>query len=123
MKDPAFESGIVKIISQQTDAMNEQERKSCEIFIHEEQSIAPSTASSSFAAEAVKKARAALENKRKYIDLTFIPPTTNIVERLFNECRLILTDYRSCMHPDTFQDVMMLKANRTLWNVTLIQKL
>jgi hypothetical protein len=41
----------------------------------------------------------ALKKKRKvvlseFIDTAWIPPTSNIVERLFSSARLVLTDYR-----------------------------
>ena len=122
VKDPEFESGIVKIITEQTDAMNEEEKKSCEIFLNPQQApYVPSTSSGSFSQDAVKQAKAMLENKRKYIDLKFVAPTTNKVERLFSLCGLILTDNRSNMHTDTFEMVMMLKANRSVWDVNTVQ--
>ena len=48
-----------------------------------------------------KKRKISAESK--YIDLTWIPPTSNIVERLFSAARLVLTDYRKSMFdPDLY---------------------
>jgi hypothetical protein len=70
----------------------------------------------------------ALMNKRRkvsyseYANLTYIPPTSNIVERLFSSCRLVLTDYRKSMTPYTFECIMFLKVNRNYWDINLVSK-
>jgi len=58
----------------------------------------------------------------KYIDLTWIPPTSNIVERLFSAARLVLTDYRKSMDDYSFECLMFLKTNKNFWDLTLFNK-
>ena len=60
-------------------------------------------------------AQRALKNKRRrkvisdeYSCLTFVLPTSNAVEWLFSNARLVLTDYHKSMTPYTFEDVMFL---------------
>jgi hypothetical protein len=61
----------------------------------------------------------ALKNKRRkivhgeYLNLNFVPPTSNVVERLFSNARLVLTEYRKSMTPYTFECVMFLKSTGT----------
>ena len=81
-----------------------------------------------YALQALKKNRKVVKNG--FIDMTFIPPTSNIVERLFSAARLILTDYRKSMSPYTFElspytfeCVMFLKSNRKLWDASLVSNL
>ena len=56
-----------------------------------------------------------LKNKRRkvvhgeYSSLNFVPPTSNVVEHLFSNARLVLTDYRKSMTPYTFECVIFLK--------------
>ena len=69
-----------------------------------------------------------LKNKRRkvvhgeYSSLNFVPPTSNVVERLFSNARLVLTDYRKSMTPYTFECVMFLKINRGFWNLDTVAK-
>ncbi|KAG2896170.1 hypothetical protein PC114_g15209 [Phytophthora cactorum] len=47
-----------------------------------------------------------------------VPPTLNTCERLFSECKMILTLQRSCMLPAHFEMLMFLRANKDMWDVT-----
>jgi len=60
---------------------------------------------------------------KKYHDVSYIPPTSDVVERLFSKCKLILTDNRKAMTPYTFECVVFLGVNRVLWDKIEIQKL
>lgn len=44
------------------------------------------------------------------------PPTSNRCERLFSECKYVLSSHRSSMKPAVFEQLMFLKANRDLWS-------
>ena len=72
---------------------------------------------------------AALKTKKRkivpssYNNVSQIPPTSNIVERLFSSARLVLTDYRKSMTPYTFECVMFLKFNRNNWDNVLVSKI
>lgn len=47
-----------------------------------------------------------------------IPPTSNHCERLFSQCKLILTPLRSSFLPVNFEIIVFLRANRELWDFT-----
>ncbi|ETI33442.1 hypothetical protein F443_19877 [Phytophthora nicotianae P1569] len=44
------------------------------------------------------------------------PPTSNTVERLFSQCKLVLTPQRTCMLPANIEMLAFLRVNRDLWN-------
>ena len=76
-------------------------------------------------------AQTALLGKRKHNDITvtseyedvsYINPTSNIVERLFSVGSMILTDIRSRLLPRHFESLLFLKVNRSFWNPLLVSK-
>jgi hypothetical protein len=81
----------------------------------------PSKPDTPYALQALKKKRKVVN--AEFIDLSFTPPTSNIVDRLFSASRLVLTDYRKSMSPYTFECVMFLKSNRKLWDASLVSNL
>ncbi|KAE9052818.1 hypothetical protein PR001_g138 [Phytophthora rubi] len=49
-----------------------------------------------------------------------IPPTSNIVERLFSQCKLVLTPQRHSMHPTNFEQLAFLRVNRSMRDVSSV---
>jgi hypothetical protein len=121
---PDFENGLVKLQDELWEELAPEEELLMRPFLLENstvQLISP-TKPSSLAAAALKT------KKRKivscpYINVSQIPPTSNIVERLFSAARLVLTDYRKSMTPYTFECVMFLKFNRNYWDNVLVSKM
>lgn len=121
---PDFENGLVKLQDELWEDLAPEEEFLMLPFLLENsdvQLISP-TKPSSLAAAALKT------KKRKivscpYINVSQIPPTSNIVERLFSSARLVLTDYRKSMTPYTFECVMFLKFNRSYWDNVLVSKI
>jgi hypothetical protein len=50
-----------------------------------------------------------------------ILPTTNIVERLFSRAKIVMTDLRQSMTPRHLELLMMLRLNRSLWDVDAVE--
>ena len=69
----------------------------------------------------MKRRRVSL--KLRYKDINWIPPTSNIVERLFSRAKLNLTDLRSRMEPRTFEALLYLHCNESLWDQSLLSAL
>ena len=67
------------------------------------------------------------QNKRQRIDTSkyrstiHVLPQSNLCERLFSHAKIIMADRRKHMKPQTLNDVLLLKANRHLWNASVIQ--
>ena len=57
---------------------------------------------------------------REYSNLDWIPPTSNIVERLFSLTRLTFTDYRKAILLENFESTLYLKLNGDLWDIQTI---
>jgi hypothetical protein len=119
---PAFENGIVKVQSEQLDDMSPEEKELLEPFLENNPTLVSPTRPTSLSAQALNRIK-----KRKitteYVSLEHIPPTSNIVERLFSAARMVLTDYRKNMDPYTFECIMFLKVNRSKWDISLVSKL
>jgi hypothetical protein len=59
--------------------------------------------------------------KSKYIDLSFLSPTTVIVESLFSKCSRVMTANRKHMMPHLFEAIVCLRENEEWWNIELVQ--
>ncbi|KAG6941549.1 hypothetical protein JG687_00019581 [Phytophthora cactorum] len=49
-----------------------------------------------------------------------IPPTSNIVERLFLQYKLVLTPQRRSMDSANFEQLAFLRVNRDMWDVSTV---
>ena len=120
----AFETGIVKVLDDAVDQLTAEEENDISCF-RQTPGMNIGNASGDDELTLVQKA---LKNKRRkvvhgeYSSLNFVPPTSNVVERLFSNARLVLTDYRKSMTPYTFECVMFLKINRGFWNLDTVAK-
>ena len=52
----------------------------------------------------------------KYMDLRFILPTSNIVERLFSSAGYAYNDMRKALIPANLEEQFFLKANKKYWD-------
>ena len=119
----AFENGIVKVQLEQQDDMLEEEKELLEPFLVSNiPTLVSPTKPTSLSAQALSRIKRR-KVATKYVSLKHIPPTSNIVERLFSAARLILTDYRKSMDPYTFECLLFLKVNRKKWDINLVSKL
>ncbi|KAH9088578.1 hypothetical protein Ae201684P_017187 [Aphanomyces euteiches] len=115
--NPDFENGVVKILSQMTNILNESERRSVERLKID--AVAPNEVpiDRPCLAERAKKRMKKTGDDKQFMDCRFIRPTSNICERLFSMAKLALTDRRRAMHPQTFEQQVFLKVNMAYWGV------
>ncbi|KAG2782967.1 hypothetical protein PC129_g10785 [Phytophthora cactorum] len=67
------------------------------------------------------KKRKPTSNMKQYMPLIkMIPPTSNIVQRLFSQCKLVLTPQRRSMDPANFEQLAFLRVNRDMWDVSTV---
>ncbi|KAH9108336.1 hypothetical protein AeMF1_016490 [Aphanomyces euteiches] len=113
--NPDFENGVVKILSQMTNILNESERRSVERLKID--AVAPNEVpiDRPCLAERAKKRMKKTGDDKQFMDCRFIRPTSNICERLFSMAKLALTDCRRAMHPQTFEQQVFLKVNMAYW--------
>jgi hypothetical protein len=55
-----------------------------------------------------------------YINLDFIVPTSNCVERLFSLAKHVFRPSRQSLLPYNLEAIMFLKANRELWDINVV---
>ncbi|ETI29699.1 hypothetical protein F443_23189 [Phytophthora nicotianae P1569] len=115
---PAFESAVVKLLSDRSLISDEEEAVAQ--FAGPTDSAQETPKKVDFATETLRHAkRPRLATVTKYIDLLrMIPPTSNKCERLFSQCKLVFNPLRSSMLPANFEMLVFLRANRELWDFT-----
>ena len=127
--DPTLETAIVKVLRDQRNVLTPSEKAKLECF----KENTPLSHSSSvtetedddtlnFAQRLLKKRRVSVHDPSEFMDLSFIPPTSNIVERLFSAAKLVLRDQRASLLPITFEMLLFLKVNRDWWNLQTVHK-
>ena len=59
-----------------------------------------------------------------YRSTKHVSPTTNVVERASSQAKLVMTDRRDSLAPETLNTLMTLKHNKSLWPTdTVIQEI
>jgi len=118
----SLETGIVKL--QRGEVLCAAERRACITFHLPGGATATDDGKDtqhSFVKEAFKRRR--VQRRALYIDVGFIPPTSNECERFFSAAKLQLTDLRKSMDIETIEMVMMLSYNRELWDVYSVESI
>ncbi|KAG2996060.1 hypothetical protein PC121_g19244 [Phytophthora cactorum] len=117
---PVFESAIVKLLSDR--ALTAEEEKSVDRFAVTDSTSNEAPRRVNFTTETLRQAKRPQHSSGiKYIDiLRMIPPTSNRCERLFSQCKLMLSPLRSSLLPANFEMLVSLRANRELWNFTTL---
>ena len=138
---PHFESGVCKIIEGETEDMTPNEKRACESLLksnwktlykkqapgveveNEEEERHGQYSPSKFFNNPKKKRKTNgnVVESRFISNLSWISPTTVMVERLFSKNRHVLTFARRRMLPRVFEAIVFLKENLHLWDVQLIQ--
>jgi hypothetical protein len=57
------------------------------------------------------------EEEVKYIDLKWINPTSNVVERFFSLLKRVYTPHRRGMNGDNLERILFLNVNRSFWKL------
>jgi hypothetical protein len=58
-----------------------------------------------------------------YRCLNHVSATSNVVERLFSHAKHVMTDERRCMDPSTLEALLLLRFNRDMWDIYLLDAL
>ncbi|KAJ8540784.1 hypothetical protein ON010_g12441 [Phytophthora cinnamomi] len=73
-------------------------------------------------AERVLKCRKVRAAPPSYALIEAIPPTSNVVERLFSVARAVLRHERHRLSPMMIEMILFLKINSRLWNVEVVEQ-
>jgi hypothetical protein len=134
VNNPHFENGIIKIQSGSEDRLTRAEKEAVSMYLkpalgaaHAEEKEGEPPAQEEAYADRVLTA--AQQDKRQRTDTTkyrttiHVLPQSNLCELLFSHAKIIMSDRRKHMKPQTLNDVLLLKANRHLWGPGLIQEI
>ena len=114
-----FENGIAKIQACNEEALSQQEKAAVKIFLRptsrSEASVEEKEDDSELsyveqAVRAVQSQKRQRTYKSKYRPTGHVSPTANIVERFNSQAKLIMSDRRKSMNPDTLNMILILKA-------------
>jgi len=126
VEEPNFESGLVKIQQHNEANLHYFEKLLLRPWLLSSQSAATAEAAEEdedFATQQLKKQRSSSEQPAsRYCNLDWIPPTSNVCERLFSQAGLVLTDVRKRLSEDNFDRLLRLKVNRDMWDVQLVNR-
>ena len=61
--------------------------------------------------------------QEEYIDTSFVSPTSNMVERLFNKAKRTYSNLRSIKTPEHFEQLFNLCMNSKFWNTELVMQI
>ena len=132
VNNPPFENGVIKIQSGNEDRMSRAEKDAVSRYLkpavaaagNAEKEGEPPAQHKAYADRVLSMAQ---QDKRQRIDTSkyrttiHVLPQSNLCERLFSHAKIIMSDRRKHMKPQTLNDVLLLKANRQLWGPGLIQ--
>ncbi|KAL4141248.1 hypothetical protein PRNP1_014370 [Phytophthora ramorum] len=115
---PVIERAVVKLLSDRV--LTAEEEGSVSRFVVTDSTANEPQRQVDFATETLRQAKRSCHSSGiKYSDiLRMIPPTSNRCERLFSQCKLVLSPLRSSLLPANFEMLVFLRANRMLWNFT-----
>eukprot|EP00644_Phytophthora_capsici_P002609 jgi/Phyca11/105571/e_gw1.11.550.1 len=63
-----------------------------------------------------------VSRRQRYLNVAFIPPTSNECERFFSAVKLVFTDLRKRLEPETLEALMSLSINGDLWDVHSVEE-
>jgi hypothetical protein len=125
---PSFENAIVKVLNKKEHELSEAEANSISCFLlpreptdsegDEEEQGGAAQLSLLDEIRLTKKQRVEPSNRESnYVNLAWIPATSNVVERLFSRLKLVFSTRRKSLSPAHLEMVLMLSFNKALWNM------
>ncbi|RLN86024.1 hypothetical protein BBJ28_00020367 [Nothophytophthora sp. Chile5] len=84
----------------------------------QQSNLTPET--STFVADAFKHRK--VTKRAGYMDVLFVPPTSNECKRFFSSVKLVYSDLRKSMDIATLEKVMLLRYNADFWDVYTVER-
>ena len=108
---PALETGLVKL--QRGVQLSSGEKSACAAFrLSDAEPASTIDSDESIVAKAFKRRKVVKRNS--YVDVAYVPPTSNECERFFSQAKYVLTDQRKCMDAATVETLLFLAFNRSM---------
>ena len=128
--DATFEGTAAKVLNGDLASLTRMEKVALGMFkrpIHHPEPVdshAFDLDPKSYAVKVIKNKRQCFSEPvdNPYMDLRFILPTSNIVERVFSKAKLVYSDRHQRLMPVTFEAIMFLAVNRHLWDASMVEE-
>jgi hypothetical protein len=136
VSSPHSEMGMIKIMKGMSEGPTGEEQQNCECLLkmewpklyptNEEEALNTDSCNSpssfkKLIARSPKRPHSETSLKSTYIDLSFLSPTTVIVESLFSKCLRVMTANCKHMMHCLFEEIVCLRENKAWWDVDLVQ--
>ncbi|RLN11168.1 hypothetical protein BBJ28_00007143 [Nothophytophthora sp. Chile5] len=118
-----FEAGCVKVLKGQSARLSRAEKAALQPFLAtstSEEDDDDDEGGASFV-ERLQKRRRLDEQQPMYELLTTIPPTSNVVERLFSTARTTVGQQRHGLQPYTLEMLLFLRQNADYWDARTVE--
>ncbi|KAG2767167.1 hypothetical protein Pcac1_g21544 [Phytophthora cactorum] len=125
MHSPVFEAAEVKVLAGEATSLTAEEASELEPFkmgvgALSSSEVVSSEVNEGFADRILKRRKVSVD-PAMYKLLSAIPPSPNIVERLFSVTRGVLRHERRRLSPMTLEMILFLKVNEGYWDVTTVE--
>lgn len=117
---PDLELGVVKL--QRGEALNLAEKTACAEFRAPSVEQAPEIGADDSSIVKTTFKRRKVARRSYFVDVAYIPPTSNECECFLSSAKLVLLDLRKRMNPEKLEMVMCLMYNRDLWDVSTVDE-
>ena len=118
--NPDFETGIVALQKGEVANFTNPVKKLLKRFELEEPPLRILDDCESLVLQALQNIRN--ETQGCYVETVGVCPTSNHLERLFSQCKLIRSQLRQAMLPSTMEMILFLKVNRCYWTVLDVER-
>jgi len=119
---PYFDSGIIKVLEGNEEQLNDEEKQLISKLLRNEGKTEPSTVTFCNSHRNPYIIQSPSVVVSKYMDLNFIPPTSNIEERLFSLSKRVYNDHRRSLDNSILEDIIFLNQNNDLWSADTVDK-
>ncbi|KAL0242437.1 hypothetical protein GEMRC1_005000 [Eukaryota sp. GEM-RC1] len=116
-----FETAVLKLL-RRGECLTEDEKKWVQCFI-EHPNAEPRAGERRLASIKDVFSQKTIEEGSTYQDLSWIPPTSNVVERLFSRVRFIQGLNRHSLSQERLETQVFLSINRHHWDMQLVAKM
>ncbi|KAL0231783.1 hypothetical protein GEMRC1_011187 [Eukaryota sp. GEM-RC1] len=110
---PHFECGIVKIMEANEAGLNSEKKEAVKCFL-KPNNDPPVSASSTVKSKL--KALSSTASCSRYVDLSWITATSNVVERLFSRAKLTVGCLRTRLTSESLEKQLFLLYNKSYWD-------
>ena len=122
VKYPSFESGVVKILDNKIEQLNDEEKTACEVLKNDNNVLEISSdGDSDYASSVLKRKGARFSLSNSYIKCDFLESTSNRAERFFSSAGFAYSEYHRNLSPVHLEEQMFLKFNKPFWNRKLVE--